>query len=631
MGFSITSAKLTGNPGPSGWVQVHDFTSDSKEKIKTRGRLFAVIAICNQEEGISGVISGREILARLHEEYFGNTEASAFNALKDSVLKVIKEFGGEKGRDVEIGAASFVGGVVYSSVGGGAQASIFRNGMLAKILVSKEGGGTSASGYPKPNDIFVLGTGKFFGTFTEGVLKAALESDGLDRAVENLAPTVHSVERSSDLGAVFISFKTKLLEEQKSIGKSESVDIKTQKLPGSSIKTGEKLLSILGRLRERLPSRRIYVRKSMDSVEDVKGKKTAMSAGLIMIILLIVSIAFGVKQKRDKDFRDKYVPRLNQAQHNYEEASKLLGLDGQRARELFLESKTLVDSLVAQGIEDPELSELKRKIDEGEGIILGKYSVNPELFIDLTLFREDFSADLMRSGVDRILVLDSKGKRIVGSDIATKRTTVVSSLEEVEGATDMASFEDRAFVIASEGIFEVGDKVSKISEKDWQGSAYFYSYAANLYVLDKEASSILRYPAIIDGFAPKQNWLAAGIEPNFDNVTAWTIDGSIWAGFDNGKIMKFTQGSLNTLNIKGVVPEINQVDDIYTNEENKFVYVLDKTNLRIVVLDKDGNFKAQYISDALAKAKNISASEKNQSIIFLGEESKLNLIKMKHL
>ena len=90
MSFTVSSSKLTGNPGPSGWVQVHEYLPKDEEKLKLRGHLFAVIATGEKGAsdpeglrsggGIENVAAGRELLTRLHEEYFGNTEASAFKA-----------------------------------------------------------------------------------------------------------------------------------------------------------------------------------------------------------------------------------------------------------------------------------------------------------------------------------------------------------------------------------------------------------------------------------------------------------------------------------------------------------------------------------------------------------------------
>ena len=80
MKFTLASAKLTGNPGPSGWTQIHEFRPEDEEKLKKRGCFFAVIS--------TETAFGRELLTRLHEEYFGNLDASAFIALKRAVASL---------------------------------------------------------------------------------------------------------------------------------------------------------------------------------------------------------------------------------------------------------------------------------------------------------------------------------------------------------------------------------------------------------------------------------------------------------------------------------------------------------------------------------------------------------------
>ena len=213
MSFSVSSSKLTGNPGGTGWAQVHDFKPDDVQKFSTRGHFFAVVGTKGKPTigggGIESVVAGREIITRLHEEYFGNTQISPYTALKEACEKVIAEFK-EVWGDVEIAACSVIGDVVYTAAGGGAAVSILREGMLAKILESGGGQGkyvVSASGYPKDSDILVLATSSFLNVFADGTIRAALIGGEPTAAVEKLAPTIHSGKESGDIGAVFIKFK----------------------------------------------------------------------------------------------------------------------------------------------------------------------------------------------------------------------------------------------------------------------------------------------------------------------------------------------------------------------------------------------------------------------------------------
>lgn len=204
--FNLTSAKLTGNPGESGWSQVHEFKPEDEEKLAKRGHLFAVISTGEQKEGVDSVVVGREFLSRLHEEYFGKLDISAFNALKKAIETVIEEFS-ESWGGVEIAAAASLNGIVYSAAGGGASVYIFRKGMLAPILKSKKEEVISASGHPQVKDQIVLATSGFTKDIGEGVVKGALESGSPAEAVESFAPMVHSKDATGSVGVCVIGFE----------------------------------------------------------------------------------------------------------------------------------------------------------------------------------------------------------------------------------------------------------------------------------------------------------------------------------------------------------------------------------------------------------------------------------------
>src|SRR3972149_5387158 len=112
MAFDLISPKLPGNPGTAGWAQVHEFAPEDPEKLESRGRLFAVVATGRHEEGVDAVSAGRELLARLHEEYFGGEQGPAFAGLQNAVKKFSDEFGQSWG-EVEIAAFALVEDVVY--------------------------------------------------------------------------------------------------------------------------------------------------------------------------------------------------------------------------------------------------------------------------------------------------------------------------------------------------------------------------------------------------------------------------------------------------------------------------------------------------------------------------------------
>ena len=629
--FRVKSSKLTANPGEGGWAQVHEFKPEDKEKLALRGHLFAVVATSKQEEGVDSVVLGREVLARLHEEYFGKTKLKAFNALKGAVEKVINEFTESLGQ-VEIAAAVLLQDVVYSAAGGGSQAAIFREGMLAKILVSKKDEVISASGYPQEEDIFLLGTASLFESLGEGVIKAALTSGDPQETVESLAPAVHSKKEGGNLGLVAIKFeKDKILKigrpEKESKEKTSARDLKISPPP-----LLQKVMNRLSAIKIKLPKQRIYVRREEVEVEEevVRRRKVTVSIGAILVILLIVSIGFGIRQKKIGETRSRYEGRLTEAQHEFEEAIRLFSLNPERARELFIHSRNLSEELLREGVSDRDLDELNKNLEQNRGYILGEYKIEPELFIDISLLSEGLTGDDLAASAGQLFVLDKNGKRIVQVSIDTKKTEVVAGPKQIDEVDDIAAYAERVFILNSSGVFEVGEEKKRVVDKDWEGEVLSYTYAGNLYILEKDNSEIWRYPGTGETFGSKQRWLAPGVEPDLGNIFSWTIDGSIWFLSETGGVFKYTRGNQDSLTIAGAVPNLSNPSAIYTNEELEFVYILEKENQRVVVIDKEGKYKAQYLNEVIGEAKNLAASEEEGKIIFL-TETKLYSIEAKHL
>lgn len=625
MKFTLSSVKVVGNPGAYGWIQVHDFFPQEQEKQDLRGHLFALVLIKGSSSDLGSVEEGRELITRLHEEYFGDEKLSVFDALRASIEKVTLEYNqSNPEKQVQIVAASYTNDTVYAAVSEGMQASIFRNNILANILI---GGSsvTSASGYPQKGDIFIIGTKSFFDLFPEGVIRATLSSSSLEAASEAFAPKIHASEDSSDIGAVIISFSLANGGEEVTQDVTQNIEKEEARknLFFGPVQSFKKLLG-------RIPARKIYVRESEETAEGARSKKTAMSVGAILLILLVISIVFGIKQNRQRVFRLSYQEKLTQAQHSYDEAQKLFLLEPIRARELFIESKKLVGEMVSQGIKDESLVLLQKNITEGRETMLGEYEASPQLFIDLSLVSSGFAPSEIIASTEKLLALDGTQGKLITIALDTKKTNTVAGQDQVKGATKSAIFSDNYYVLLSDGIYKVGDKKERVIDKDWSDNALIYSYAGNIYVVDKQESSVYRYSATQDGFGAKYSWLAPGIDIDLSNSNTIAIDGSVWLGSTTGKITKILQGSPANFEVKGVDPTIGRVDSIYSNEELEDVYVLDTNTSRLVVLNKDGTFKAQYVSQQLSAAKGMVVSGTKKIAVFL-EGDKLYSIELKHL
>jgi hypothetical protein len=145
-------------------------------------------------------------------------------------------------------------------------------------------------------------------------------------------------------------------------------------------------------------------------------------------------------------------------------------------------------------------------------------------------------------------------------------------------------------------------------------------------VLDKAGNMIYRYSGLTGGtFGTQQKWLSAATTANFAGAIGWGMDGAIYVLYPNAKVLKYSLGSPQNFSISGVLPEIGNIDAISAGPDNQYIYLLDKAGKRVVVIDKKGNYKAQYTSDQIAGAKALVVFEAQKQIILLTGDKLLSI------
>lgn len=613
--LAITSSKVTAIGGPNGWAQVHEFTPDNQDTLRLRGRLFAVLASKNSQDGIDTIASGREMIGRLHEEYFGKLEGKPYDVLRNAVQRVIDD-SKEKWGDVEIAACTFVDGVMFSAAVGGAKVLISRDGVMATILAS-DGGIIAASGYPKNGDMVLLGTKEFLEKITTEVLSSTLALGDPLAASETFAPIIHGGGEGGAAASIIMKFQDGQI----------NVDIPKPILPEKPKEISVlKKIGFLASLIKKIPQRSIYLKQSMGDEVSSQSKKMTFSAGVILLVILVVSIGFGIRQKGINDLKKKYQGILATAQGEVDQAISLASLDSEKSRELFVSSEQKLNEILALKVKDPKVAELQRQIEESRGAILGEYDTVPTLFLDLSLLSSGFNGNSLSSSGGNVFILDKAGKRIVSVAIDTKKSKVTAGPSVLDGVEDIASYQDTVYGLFSDGIYEVGVGKTKVIEKTWTGDALISAFAGNLYVMDKIGNTIYRYSGLTGGtFGTGQNWLSASTNVNFANVIGWGMDGAIYALYPNARVLKYSLGSPQNFSISGAIPEIGKIDAINADPDNQYLYLLDKAGKRVVVIDKKGKYKAQYIGDQIGDATSLVVSESQRLIILLTGDKLLSI------
>jgi len=615
------SAKVTATPGPSGWVQVHEFAPDDPEKMHLRGRLLVVVATKKAGEGIDTITLGRQFVGRLHDEYFGSLTEKPYDSLRNAVQKVVSEFEQPWGK-IEIAACAYAGGVVYSAASGGARVVVCRDGSLATILESADEV-IAASGYPKEGDLILLGTKAFFDKVSPEMVKSGLISGTLQGAAETFIQIIHETGEEGTAGSVVIGFNGE---------KNEPVTISQPPVQPQiqetmqSVNYKEKFLDFIGKISRRIPRRSIYIRSGMGDEAISQSRKLTFSAGIILLLILAVSIGFGIRQKNINDLKNKYQEILAEATTDVDQAISLASVNPDQSRTLFLDSEQKLQQIQALKVNDPKVDELQKKINDSRGAIFGEYDVTPDLFLDLGLLSSGFSGDSISSSGGQVFILDKSGSRVVSVALDTKKSKVVAGPTVISSALDLASYETNVYILSSDGIYEVDSGSTKVIDKTWSGDAFLSAFAGNLYVLDKAGNQIYRYSGQVENtFGPQQSWLSASTKADFSGAVSWGMDGAIYVLYPNAKILKYSLGSPQSFSVTGVLPEIGSIDAIYADPDNQYIYLLDRAGKRVVAVDKTGKYKAQYVGDQIAEAKSLVISEAQKEIIFLTGDKLLSI------
>ncbi len=637
-----SSSKVVGHPNQSGWSLVHDFTP-TPELVKTHGRLIAVVSMSkvnSPPQTNEEITVGREVLRHLHEEYFGKKGNSPLDALKYAVEKVTKEFSLQN-QTLSLLGASFLDNALFVVGKGDVSSFILRQGSLAQILKTEGSKLVSASGRLKEGDTLLFTTNNLFNVASLGTLKGALLNSGHGNFSEVFTPLVHAKESLSNLGSVTLTIKSAPGLEKVEVS-APKINTYQHRWPSSAFAglssaykepiqvSGKrrKVAALIDKIIAVLPERKIFVRG--EDFNPNHKRQVAVSVGLILLLLLGVSISFGIKQRSNKSAISKYEGKLIQAQHDFSEAQSLSSLNPSRARELVLGAKTSVEDLNREGIKDERLVKLTSDISYGLGNIAGMYETTPALYLDLSLTSSGFKADDLGISQGRIAALDRAGKKLVSIEESTKRTETQAGPDIMPKAKGLTLYSDRNFVVSDDGIWEVGEKADLLIKKDWEADILANAYTGNVYVLERGKNTVWRFTGDGGTFGTKQNWFGPGVNPDLSNVISWSIDGSIWMLTKGGTILRFSQGSPQGFSLKDMDKPLVNASDIFTNEETNFIYILDPGNGRIVVIDKNGEYKAQYLSGELKGATHIVVSEEDKKIIFL-TGTKLFSIEIKHL
>lgn len=636
--------KIIGSANTKTWAQVHVFQPTEEEKEKEFGSLFAVFSLEARDQSESSLLEitafGKEILTRFHELYYSAEELFSCQERLEKVFKILQEEFKER---VELaGIAAVVlpqeeKKVLYLTRLGKAQAYFWRGDQKAVLLPAGENEAlNSVSGWFVEGDVFALGTETVFKLIPQGSFRATLSLESFEQAKQVLAPIVHGHKENSLAALVMVRFRASQDSGERMVDESEEVEEKR----AAKIVLRE---SLLGRIKNRIvtvaariiPGRRLrqFVPKgvSRDGTETIKLKESlvgikksrrmAISVGILFLILLVVSVGFGFRKRSSVSQDQQETQLLESVNYNLEQAQQLTELNPIRAKSLLVEAQEAIKQYqeANAGKESETVKAIEEKITTELAKISREYLINnAEVFFDLSLIKEDFKAQSWGLTDEEVVILAKDS--VATLDLDKKQTRVIAGEEEAGEARFIGSVSAWAILATDKDLLVVDKnkqrvidtrKLEKVKVTDLVG------YAGNAYILDKENNQVWRYAGLSDGLAGGKEYIQG--KPDLKDTVSLAIDGSVWIMFNDGSIVKYTGGKQDAFALIGLDKPFAEPIRLFTDENQEFLYVLDRRNTKVVVIGKSGEYRAQYVWPGIAGVKDILASEKLGKIFLLTE------------
>jgi hypothetical protein len=496
-----------------------------------------------------------------------------------------------------------VGNVAYIVVRGQGAVFVKRKEELAS-LIHEDGG---LSGEVKSGDTLLLASYGFSHLLSHQELTGLFDHLSPTDVAEKLTILLH--EKTNGEGSVALVFGVSEIVDDQLVKESEVVAQKPVPPPRG--------------VTPAMFIRRFSLKSALDRWKRNPRSVTGMFV-FVFTILFLVSVVLGISKQAATKKNQRIISALSDSQHAMEEGIALLELNPVKGRERLTDAKNLLDPFVqsvsSRTVEGRRIATQYRQITDNLSQAMQVVNAPMTIFYDVSLLKKGATASSISLYGLTLAISDKTTNTVYVLAVDSKNGQIVGGGDAMKNIMLSGMYADAVYVLTGEGIAKVrlGDKrAAQIIKKDdaWGVISSLVAFGGNLYLLDTQNGRIWKYVATDKGFSELREYLNPDTLPDFSKATSMAIDGSVWIGTTDGKILRFTQGKENTFVPKGVDPAFGLNLVVYTDDSIKNLYVLDSANNRIVVLDKEGVYLSQYRYVTDASPTSFVVSEEAKKIV----------------
>ncbi len=347
----------------------------------------------------------------------------------------------------------------------------------------------------------------------------------------------------------------------------------------------------------------------------------------IVVLLLFAQSVINRGEKRiTNEQEDQFAIEISDIDVKINEGRAAALYDNEAARTLFIEARTMLENIpkdsdaykergeelsiaITEQLKEVnnlvELSNLTPVINYAD--INSNISINNIILLGASMYGFDANNGSVYRGN-----LENQGTTVTISDAGSENQFV--RVIKASPGTGIAIHKDQSFSIFN----PITETLSKINlgyenaDYDFQDIVVF---GTRLYVLDKKNNQIFRHRKTDDTFETGEEWITDGSK--LENSISMAVDGAIYILEKNGTLNKFESGSKSDFALSSIDPALTTADEIYTDENTENIYILDKTNNRVIIFGKDGSLIKQITSSEWTNVKDMVVDEANNRLFIL--------------
>ncbi|MFA9288994.1 MAG: hypothetical protein ACEQSA_03895 [Weeksellaceae bacterium] len=365
----------------------------------------------------------------------------------------------------------------------------------------------------------------------------------------------------------------------------------------------------------------------LSSLENLRTKKIAVIAAVIIFAILIWSVVFGYQRRAEAQLQQRVEAvemsineKLTQA-----EDDAIIDLDGALA--LLTEAKQELDDLKKEvgGKKQSDVERIAKRIQTTEATLLKKEEKAYEEFYDLALENEKAKGDAVYYTDGSIVMLDQQNKTVYVLDQEQKSLDKYTAAE-VSAASRVALYEDKLYILNPDaGVFEFTSetKTKKVidADSDWGSIADIEIYNGNIYLLDEDNVAIYKYLVTANGFGDITDYFVEDQSAVLTKPSDLVIDSSVYVASPDS-VVKYTQGATDEFETTYPV-DSPAITGVYTDSEIEQVYAWSTQTATVYIMDKNGTYERQIQSGIIKKAKGIFVIE---SVMYIFDGQKIYTI-----